>query len=351
MVKGGFGNHTGDRRGDHTHDRSNNRTSMYIEVRSEGVLVGSRLASVAPCQEDALFEDVLSGRVPNDGRLPTFAVAPTWSGEPNPPAGPVAPGVSASREITGVELRSGAAPPRRYGKEVFTAQARALSDTLVAQGKLASEAVMEWSLVERVDDAPASHFSVRVSRKPLPLSPARLPQLEAGEVAVELEPALLDRLRIEFCQAGAVERAWLLVGSVDHDSERGAAAVRGVTAVSVEIGRGGASLTHFAFEPGPFVEARERALNDFDDLIPIGWAHSHPACENCPANPACRSDTRFFSAADVEVHTSAFASPYMIALVVGKVATAPATEPGFHLYGWREALVKKIQYRVAGAGH
>jgi hypothetical protein len=168
---------------------------------------------------------------------------------------------------------------------------------------------------------------------------------------VELEAALLDRLRLEFCQAGAVERAWLLVGSVDHDPERGAASVRGLTAVNVEMGRGGASQTHFAFEPGPFVEARERALNDFDDLIPIGWAHSHPPCENCPAIPACGSDTRFFSAADVEVHTSAFASPYMIALVVGKVATAPATEPGFHLYGWREALVKKIQYRVAGAGH
>ena len=76
----------------------------------------------------------------------------------------------------------------------------------------------------------------------------------------------------------------------------------------------------------------------------------HPPCEACPANPACESDTRFFSADDVEVHTSAFASPYMIALVVGKVATAPATEPGFSLYGWRDALVKQIEYRVVGPG-
>ena len=52
MVKGGFGNHTSDRANDHTHDRTSNCTSLYIEVRSEGVLVGSRLASVAPCQEE-----------------------------------------------------------------------------------------------------------------------------------------------------------------------------------------------------------------------------------------------------------------------------------------------------------
>jgi hypothetical protein len=41
----------------------------------------------------------------------------------------------------------------------------------------------------------------------------------------------------------------------------------------------------------------------------------------------------------------------MIALVAGKAATAPATEPGFHLYGWRDALVGRIEYRVAGLEH
>ncbi len=58
MVKGGFGSNGDDR---------TRCTNIQIEVRREGVLVGSRLASVAPCQEDALFESVLSGRVPNDG--------------------------------------------------------------------------------------------------------------------------------------------------------------------------------------------------------------------------------------------------------------------------------------------
>jgi proteasome lid subunit RPN8/RPN11 len=333
MTQGGFGY----------------RTAIHIEVRREGVIVGSRLASVAPCQEDALFGSILSGSVPNDGSLPSLAIAPTWSEEPDPPMGT---GALQSAEITGVELRMVGSAPRRYGKQVFAAQARDLIETLILEGTLPLDAKVEWSLVEGPgDEPPPAHFAVRVSREPLPLSPARLPRTAKGEISAELDASMLDGLRREFCQAGAVERAWLLVGSVDHDPERGAAAIQAVTAVPVEMGRGGASRTHFAFEPGAFVEARERAKREFDDLVPIGWAHSHPPCEACPANPACQSDTRFFSEADIEVHSSAFASPYMIALVVGKVATAPATEPGFHLYGWRQALVSKIDYRATGPGH
>jgi proteasome lid subunit RPN8/RPN11 len=328
-------------------------TTIHIEVQRKGRLVGSRLASVAPCREDALFEGILSGRVPNDGTLPPLTVAPTWSGEPDPspaPGAAPAPEVTGSK-ITGVELRLGDGPPRRYGRDVFAAQARALIASLVAEGKLAEGEIVNWGLVERPDDRPAPRFAVRVARQPLPLSPARLPEVAPGEVRAEMTAALLDQLRREFREAGAVERAWLLIGSVDHDPARGAAAVRAVAAVGVETGRGGASRSHFAFEPSAFVAARERARRDLDGLETIGWAHTHPPCEACPANPTCKTDTRFFSADDVEVHTSAFASPYMIALVAGKAATAPATEPGFHLYGWRDALVSRIEYRVAGLEH
>ena len=333
MTEGGFGERAGD------------GTSIYIEVRREGELLASRLASVAPCQEDALFGDILSGRVPNDGSLPSFALAASWSGAPNPPE---ATGDSVPRTITGVDLCCGDASSRHYGKQVFAAQARDLIDSLVAKGSLAAGTPVEWDLAEGREKEAAPNFAVRVSREPLPLSRARLPQLARGEVRVEFDASLLDRLSGDFRRAGAVECAWLLVGGVDHDPDRSAAAIRAVTAVGIEMGRGGASQSHFAFQPGLFVEARERALRDFDGLVPIGWAHSHPPCEACPANPSCQSDTRFFSADDVEVHTSAFASPYMIALVVGKVATAPASEPGFHLYGWREGLVRQIEYQVAG---
>ncbi len=85
-------------------------------------------------------------------------------------------------------------------------------------------------------------------------------------------------------------------------------------------------------------------------MIAVGWAHSHPACADCRDNPACAVDTRFFSTDDVEVHTSAFPSPYMVGLVVGKVASQPATHPGFRLYGWQNAHVEEREFDIAGPG-
>ena len=58
----------------------------------------------------------------------------------------------------------------------------------------------------------------------------------------------------------------------------------------------------------------------------------------------------FFSGSDLEVHTSAFGSPLMIALVGGKLGPLPATRPGFRLYGWRDAQVIERPFRVEGVG-
>ena len=122
MAKGGFGE------------------SMCIQVRREGTLLGSRVASVSACREDALFEGILSGRIPNDGTLPVFSVVPIFSEEPNPPE---ASGDAGARNITGVELGLEADPPRRYCREVFAAQARGLINSLVKDGKLDASAKVE----------------------------------------------------------------------------------------------------------------------------------------------------------------------------------------------------------------
>ena len=57
----------------------------------------------------------------------------------------------------------------------------------------------------------------------------------------------------------------------------------------------------------------------------------------------------FFSEDDVEVHTSLF-GPYAVALVSGKVGHLSATQPGFRLYGWRDARVSERPFRVEGRG-
>lgn len=331
-----------------------------IEVSQADVPVGRLPASALACREDALFREVIAGRVPNDGSLPEIVATAIWdahSGSSHSSAATTAEvvggavlrtasAVDPSLAVDALELQIGSAPPRRYKKGVFEAQALAFVDDLVDQGQLKDLENVSWKLVENQTPAPAPSLRAQVSREPLPLSRSRLPDVEPGELAVELDAQLLEMLRADFRSAGPVEHAFLLVGSVSHDPERGAAALHALTAVSVEMGRGGASQVHFAFEPRAFVQARQRAERDFDDLVTLGWAHSHPPCEGCPQNPDCSRETRFFSAADVEVHTSAFASPFMLGLVVGKAGTAPATEPGFRLYGWRDAQVQEISYRV-----
>ncbi|MCP5040853.1 MAG: hypothetical protein GY944_07465 [bacterium] len=319
-------------------------SAFEIEVTRGSVPVGRVPASVASCHEDTLFREIVAGRLPNDGTQPPCVVTAVGTHEPNPTTGGEVASSSAMADV--IELRLGSAPPRRYAKEVFTAQANAFVADLLERGSLKQGDEVEWRLTASEQPVPKPQDGVRVVRQPLPFLLSSLPDIEPGNVSAEIDATLLGALQAQFRSAGPVERAWLLVGEVTHDAERGAACVHAVTAVDVARGRGGASMSHFAFEPSAFVQARNRATRDFDGLIPVGWAHSHPVCEDCPQNLECPAETRFFSSADVEVHTTAFPSPYMIALVIGKAGAAPATEPAFRLYGWRDAQVREIQFRT-----
>jgi hypothetical protein len=302
-----------------------------IEVTRDGVVVGAVPASLAVCLEDALFGAVISGRIPNDGSVPPYTLTPKWESE-NP------------RSVATLELRFGDAPAVQYDARVVAPQARAGIAALLQAGVLEKQDQVEWRLTAEKRES-VRRFATRVSRAPLPLRETSLPDTNAGELALEFDEAVLKRLSESVADAAAIEGAWLLVASLYHDPERGAAALRVREAVDVAVGRGGASQHHFAFEPAAFVAAR-RAAAQFGDLIPGGWAHSHPPCQACRAKDACPVDTRFFSADDVEVHSAAFTSPYMVGLVIGKVSTQSAARPGFRLYGWHRAEVVERTYRL-----
>ena len=83
--------------------------------------------------------------------------------------------------------------------------------------------------------------------------------------------------------------------------------------------------------------------------IAVGWLHTHPACEACATTPACETDLLFFSAADVEVHTAAFPSPFMVGLVLAKAHDRSVTQPGMRAYGWSGARMREIPLRVTPA--
>jgi hypothetical protein len=280
---------------------------------------------------------VISGQIPNDGNIPPYFFTPVWNGG-DPPA------------VAGLELSFGDAPTIRYDADVVAPQARAHIQGLVNDRVLQSNEDVRWSLF--ADEAPKTEiaprrFSARVSRAPLPLEPMQLPGAVSGEFSVEFDDRVLTALADEVAAADAVERAWLLVGSLCHDRRRGAAELRVQGTVPVEVGRGGASQHHFAFDPAAFVAARRNASSAVAGAVAvIGWGHSHPPCVGCRATGSCRVDTRFFSMDDVEVHSSAFTSPFTVGLVVGKVSHRPATQLGFRLYGWRDAQICERDYRV-----
>jgi proteasome lid subunit RPN8/RPN11 len=308
---------------------------FFVEVTRAGELVESRPASAAACLEDALFRSVVAGLVPNDGTVPPHAWVPEWSGDPP--------------SVTALALELEGAPPERYAKAVFGAQAAALLHGVASRsGSDEETGKLAWRLQARAAAPRQSRFSVRTCRAPWPLEAARLEEGPRGEVRAEIEAALLHRLREETVLAGNVERAWLLLGRVLHDSERGVALVHALRAISVDPGPRGASETHFAFGPETWLAARG-AVDAAGGLALVGWAHTHPPCERCPSNPECEADTVFFSGDDREVQAAAFPSPYMLALVAGKLGGRPATEPGFRLFGWQRGEVRERDFRARGA--
>lgn len=309
---------------------------LAIELRSEaGERLGVVAASLGACLEHALWQAVRAGAVPNDGRLPAFAVVPQF-GESGGPA------------ITGLGLRlPGGGREERFALAVFAAQARAAIQGLLAAGRVEEDAVVTWSVLARPRAAPPAAPRAELLRAPYPLRPAALPELPAGGTELCVEAPVLRRALALF---GAVERAALLLGAVLHDAERGAVRLHVSDVVEIEPGPGGASDSHFAFRPEDFAAARRLARERRDGALPCGWLHTHPACAACAEAPACRTDTIFFSADDVDVHAAAFPSPFAVALVAGKAGARPATQPALRAYGWRAATIGEIGLRIVGPG-
>jgi hypothetical protein len=312
--------------------------TFAIEVqRGDGALVASVDASVSACVEDALFHGVQAGQLPNDGRLPALRLTPTWH-ETQRPA------------VTTLTIRLDGAPPRHYDRGVFAVQARALIHRLLREGKVAEGELLHWRVVAREDDDEDGHRCSRTTRAPFPFEPAALPGLPRGAFEICFEARVLRHLRERVRAARTVERAELLLGRVAHDRERQALELRVVDAVPLAPGRGGSSNAHFAFDPRSFVAARRASEARGDGVRPVGWHHNHNPCAACLETPGCKVNWVFFSDSDREVHTSAFSRPLMVALVGGKVGHLPATQPGFRLYGWRNAHVIERSFRVVGAG-
>jgi hypothetical protein len=310
--------------------------TFAIEVRhAGGGLAGISDASPASCVEDAWFRCVQAGRLPNDGELPALRVVPTWHDAQRP-------------AVIGLSVSLAGGPSRQYSREAFWPQAHALIRRLRQEGSVAEGQKVEWLVVAREEEADSPRPAC-ARHAPFPFQPASLPHAERGSYEICVDADTLRRLRDRIRRTGTVEGAELLVGHLLHDVERGALELRVVDEMHLESGRGGSSNTHFSFDPGATVAARRRALEREDGALPCGWHHNHNPCPGCWENPDCKVDWVFFSGDDLEVHSTLFASPHMVAIVGGKLGELPAGRPGFRLYGWREGVVVERPFRVFGS--
>jgi proteasome lid subunit RPN8/RPN11 len=325
------------------------RFSLRLEVFEDGELVESVPANIAACVEHALFDGVRHGRLDNDGTLPEFDLQPHF-GASGPPA------------VCGLELASEGATTR-YDREVFEPQARTVLKGLFESKRLSDARRVQWQVsahgaAQAAQGPPACssgggarrRSAASVTRAPYPFIQESLAELAPGSLEVTVDERLLGRLRDAVVRVGRVEQAGLLAGRILHDPDRSAIRIAISDEVPLIPVTGGASESHFTFDPADMVAARRRVLERGDGQVPVGWHHSHPTCAECPARPECTGDTVFFSSADVDVHARLMPSAQLVALVAGKVRHLPATRPGFRLYGWQQGRVGRRAFRITGPG-
>jgi len=312
---------------------------LNLVLRRDGVVLGDRELTAATAVEDALFRSVVAGDVDNDGVVPPIELTPRWHelGEPI---------------ISGFDLGVAGTAVRSYKTDIYADQARALTRWLVADGKIDATQTgspLRWHV--EAEHRPR-RSRARVVRKPFPLVPGRLeaaePDAAPGSWTVALSDDVLAEIEDDVMATPLCEVAGLLVGRVVHDVKQRMAQVQIGRYVVLPAGDGGASHAHFDFGPTTFQSAR-RALRELaPDATCTGWAHSHPACEGCPANPECRAQTVFFSEDDLRVHSSSFGAPFQVALVAGKISNSPASRPGCAVFGWDHGAIETQRFDVAG---
>src|SRR5262245_57533771 len=184
----------------------NDTHQITVEILREDQVLAAVPASLRTCVEDARFQAVVTGAVPNDGAQLSLEVEPVWDSS-GPPV------------LAAVRLRRADAPPALYTREVFTPWARTAIVELLRGERVAAGDQLTWRVVARPEPpAPPPRFRGRVERAPYPLHPGTVSWAHPvpGEVAVQITGRVIAALRAATRKAGTIECAALLTGHLFH---------------------------------------------------------------------------------------------------------------------------------------
>jgi hypothetical protein len=288
-----------------------------------------------PCYEDLLFRGICAGTVPNTDRFPTATVEPC---RPSPE----------SPYLTGITIHL---PPvtQFYGLAVFADLAYSLERPPAEHHEVA-EAELAGTVLWRLRATPRHMPSARrprvtVRRVPYPLHREPLEAWHVPHLTVSPRPfelyvstTAITELREDAVRSLHVEQASILTGRVIQDPD-GLVAVLVTRRTPATVEAKGTAAS-FSFSPLTFAAARAESVARDPSATILGWAHNHPACQDCPrAEPYCQSETVFFSLADRLVHRTSFAAPYSVALVLGKGRHKSPADPIVRAYAWNHGTI------------
>jgi hypothetical protein len=337
---------------------------MFVLRDVSGTLVHEEeVIDFLPLYHDIAFAAVCGGRLPNDGRWGSTAVEPVWK----------------EGRLAGITVCL-AGLCKTYGLAMFAERAAEilLLTGFVKDDDREPDPHLSWTIEVRepVQTSSGARLRSTIRRQPYPFkerapcpgdpamrtsgdsrpsstcgvegAPPSIQQTgQADLFSLTIAAGLLDELRAASADCLERERADFLTGDLIQGPD-GHVSVALLDRIPADV-ETTSSAVHFGFSGKTFDAARRELERRATGQMILGWHHNHPppCARQCLMTvPTCGTDNVFFSIADRVVHRRGFVSPYMVALVTGKVPQRRADDPGVRAFGWSDGVIRERAFSV-----
>lgn len=341
-----------------------NHYDFFLEVQDEEKSLSHQAKleddTLALAIEDTVFSALCDGRLSAGATIQTATIEPTWVDQSQ---SPYIIGLSVTICWNGSNDDEELLYRKHYDKSPFHLRARQVIGELMKKDLESAPTDQEQSVdstehntflwkvaaFPKPADPPdqaAKRFSARAVDSPLliprrPLADFNLEfpeKIDSDSLALFVPTEVIREIQeLTIETAGRLEQAGVLIGHLAQDPSTGRvfSVVTAHLEATVNVQ---AETDSFKFTAETFMEIRKLIQLRQNGEILLGWQHNHHFCPGCPGNPS--GSTIFFSTADIQVQSSAFRPPYMVALVAGRDLDLEPTRPAVRMYGWQSADLK-----------